>query len=210
MAYIRSGDVFIDEYLGTCSEDRRRGISLIIPLNQIAKNSEAVIKNFQILEPEQYYYPPEDLHITVFDYISAHNTYAKSSFIDQTYINITDEVIGFLSSFTILFKGVVFSREAGLLKGYDEGSVVELRNRIRQRLRIDGLSNTERYESRSVHSTFMRFTKKIVNVDRFVNVLEASREVVIGAELVKSMLLVEHDWYNRKRLKRTIKEYKLE
>ena len=169
IAFIRSGDVFVDEYLGTGLADTRRGLSLIIPLDQIMKGYEALIKSFQILEPEQYYYPAEDLHITVFDYIGAHKAYARSSSIEQTCINITNEFVESLSGFTVLFKGIVFSREAGLLKGYDDGSVVALRKRIRQQLKVYGLSNTERYESMSVHSTFMRFTKRIDNVGAFVN-----------------------------------------
>jgi 2'-5' RNA ligase len=188
----------------------RRGLSLIIPLNQITKGYEALIENFQILEPEQYYYPTEDLHITVFDYIAADNVYTRTSSIEQTLINITDDVVKSLSSFTVFFKGIVFSREAGLLKGYDNGSVVALRKRIRQRLKDFGLPNMERYKSTSVHSTFMRFTKKIDNVGGFVNELEVRREAEIGTETVKSMVLVEHDWYNRKSLTRTIKEYKLD
>jgi hypothetical protein len=56
----------------------------------------------------------------------------------------------------------------------------------------------------------MRFTKKIDNVGGFVNELEVRREAEIGTETVKSMVLVEHDWYNRKSLTRTIKEYKLD
>jgi hypothetical protein len=206
---IRNGNIFIDDYLTNGIKDSRRGVSLIIPLSQIFKEYEAIVKHFRILEPEQYYYPTSDLHITIFDYIAAHNTYAGSTLIDQTYIGITDAVVKSLAGFNVLFKGIVFSREAGLLKGYDNGSVIALRNRIRARLKDDGLPNTERYQSKSVHSTFMRFTKRIDNLHAFLNELELRKEIDLGIETVKRLVLVEHDWYNRKNLTRTIKEYEL-
>jgi hypothetical protein len=209
IAFIRSGDVSVDEYLGDGVTDTRRGLSLIIPLNQITNGYEALIRKFQFLEPEQYYYPLEDLHITVFDFIGVHKTYTRSASLEHTCINITNEAAESLSRISILFKGIVFSRAAGILKGYDDGFVVALRKRIRQRFKENGLPNTERYESASVHSTCMRFTKRIDNVKAFVDTLEALKEVELGTEKVKSMVLVEHDWYNRKNVKRTIKEFKL-
>jgi hypothetical protein len=115
IASIRGGDVFVDEYLGARTPDTRRGLSLIIPLNQLTQAYEGLIKNFRILEPEQYYYPPEDLHITVFDYIVAHKTYQTKNSIEQTRINVTDEAVESMTSFPILFRGVVFSREARLV-----------------------------------------------------------------------------------------------
>jgi hypothetical protein len=209
ITYVRNGDVFVDEYLATHAEDVRRGLSLIIPLSQITKGYEAMVKGLRILAPEQYYYPTNDLHITVFDYIAAHNAYARSTSIEQTYMRFTDNVIKSLTNFTVLFKGIVFSREAGLLKGYDDGSVIALRERIRQQLKDDGLPNMERYQSMSVHSTFMRFTNRIDNAQAFFSELELRKEIDIGIETVKRIVLVEHDWYNRKILTRTIKEYEL-
>ncbi|MGD0036238.1 MAG: hypothetical protein ABSC53_02975 [Bacteroidota bacterium] len=210
ITYIRNGNVFVDEYLATDAKDLRRGLSLIIPMSQITKSYEAIVEGFRILAPEQYYYPIKDLHITVFDYIAAHKDYTRSASIEQTYIRITDDVIKSLSSFTIFFKGIVFSREAGLLKGYDNGLIIALRERIRHRLKDDGLPNMERYQSMSVHCTFMRFTKSIDNVQGFLSELELRKEAEIGKETVKSILLVEHDWYNRKSLTRAIKKYELE
>jgi len=209
IADIRNGNVFVDEYLSTNAEDLRRGLSLIIPLYQITRSYEALVEGFRILAPEQYYYPTNDLHITIFDYISAHNVYMRSKSIEQTYMRITDDVIKSLANFTIFFKGIVFSRVAGLLKGYDDGSIIALRERIRQQLKDDGLPNTERYQSKSVHSTFMRFTKRIDNAQSFYSELELRKEIDIGIETVNRIVLVEHDWYNRKNLTRTIKEYKL-
>jgi 2'-5' RNA ligase len=209
ITYIRNGNILVDEYLATGAKDLRRGLSLIIPLSQITESYEAMVEGFRILAPEQYYYPTSNLHITVFDYIAARDAFARSTSIEQTYIRVTDDIVKSLASFAIVFKGIVFSREAGLLKGYDDGSVTALRERIRKRLKDDGLPNMERYQSMSVHSTFMRFTKKIDNAQSFSSELELRREVELGIETVKRIVLVEHDWYNRKNLNRTIKEYEL-
>ena len=210
LASIREGDIFIDTYLGRGVADLRRGISLIIPLRHISVNCEGAIHDFQMLEPGQYYYPVSDLHITVFDFISAHPSYAQSNSLDEAYAAITSEALAAARGFSVAFKGIVFSREAGLFTGYDGGAVVALRERIRGLLLQQGLPNMERYPSKSVHATFFRFAKALANPGAFAEAIEARRAVELGNEEVHDMALVEHDWYNRKNSIRTIKRFALE
>jgi 2'-5' RNA ligase len=209
IAFIRDGDIIVDTYLGNGVTDLRRGISLIIPLSHISKNYESIVQGFQMLEPSQYYYPLSDLHITVFDLISANPMYAPSNSVDDTFVAIANEVLAPVNRFSVTFKGIVFSREAGLFTGYDDGSVVALRESIRGQLLQQGIPNTERYKSKSVHSTFFRFAKPLANSKIFAGAIENHREIEIGNEPVQSVSLIEHDWYNRKNSIRTIKAFML-
>jgi 2'-5' RNA ligase len=209
IACLREGNILVDPYLRDSVPDLRRGISLIIPLIHIAKNYERATQVLRKQEPGQYYYPSADLHITVFDLISAHPRYSQSAALDDTFVSLANEVLATFSSFYVTFKGIVFSREAGLLTGYDNGSVVALREKIRAHLPQYGIANTERYESKSVHATFVRFRKALIQPSLFADVIESCREVEIGEEPIQSISLVEHDWYNRKISTRTIKTFPL-
>jgi hypothetical protein len=54
--------------------EKRKGITLIIPVE--ADNSEygEFIKKFSNIEPAQYFYPASDLHVTIFSFISANSS----------------------------------------------------------------------------------------------------------------------------------------
>jgi hypothetical protein len=207
---LRRGNIVIDDNLCGDIIDDRRGISLIIPLCQISPGYAKLVNIFQQIEPEQYYYPAHDLHITLFDYIAAHAAYSGSDKLDATYTTLAQSVLTSLKSFSIVFKGIVFSREAGIITGYDDGSIAALRKRIRQHLVDHGLPNLERYESISVHASFLRFKKRIRKEKDFIAAIESWRSVDIGTEVIKKVLLVEHDWYNRRQITRPIKQFALE
>lgn len=210
IACIRKGDILVDPYLRDSVPDLRRGISLIIPLSRIAENYERATQVLRRQEPGQYYYPAADLHITVFDLISAHPLYSSNAALDDTFVSLASEVLATFNRFYVTFKGIVFSREAGLLTGYDNGSVVALREKIRAHLPQYGIANTERYESKSVHATFVRFRKALTHPNLFADILETCRQIEIGEESIQSISLVEHDWYNRRIATRTIKTFMLE
>lgn len=209
IAFLREGDILVDPYLRDSVPDLRRGISLIIPLSRISENYERATQVLRGQEPGQYYYPSADLHITVFDLISAHPRYLPSAALDDTFVSLANEALATFNRFYVTFKGIVFSREAGLLTGYDNGSVIALREKIRAHLPQYGIANTERYESKSVHATFVRFRKALTHPSLFADVIESCREVEIGEEPIQSISLVEHDWYNRKISTRTIKTFPL-
>ena len=209
ISFIRDGDICVDTYLSNGSTDLRRGISLIIPINHISNKYQAAIQGLQAIEPDQYYYPAADLHITIFDLISANPTYTPSKLLDDTFVSVTRAAVTSISKFSVSFKGIVFSREAGLFTGYDDGSVVALRENIRGSLLRKGIPNTERYQSKSVHSTFFRFSKPLVNSRVFADAIEGLRETKIGDEPVHNISLVEHDWYNRKDSTRVIETFEV-
>ena len=214
-ARIQSGQTEIDLLLSSRGADTRRGISLVIPVQGIAETYQRLVE----LEPEQYYYPLKDLHVTVFDFIQARTHYERNEKLEKAFLSISQEVTQAVEAFEIELKGIVFSPAAGMIKGYDSNRLVSLRDHIRRLMGVQGLPNDERYASESAHITFMRFREKLVHPTSFmrfreklvhptsfVEAVAKHSEMEIGEEQVSRLELVEHDWYNSCGTKRIIGE----
>lgn len=59
---ILCGDISLDPHLLNLELDKRLGISLLIP---VRNNFLPQITQIKLLEPDQYFYPSTDLHITL-------------------------------------------------------------------------------------------------------------------------------------------------
>ena len=206
---ISSGNIGIDPYLSDHTVDSRRGISLIIPVLGIKEEYAALVGQFQALAPEQYYYPLEDLHTTVFDFIRASDQYTRNEKQEKEFRLITHVALGNVPRFSLRLNGIVFSSAAGLLKGYDDDRLIVIRQNIRHLMAAKGLRNDERYESSSAHVTFCRFPSPLSDPAPFVSLLEARKYLYLGTEKVSRMELVEHDWYNSNGTKRIIASFDL-
>jgi hypothetical protein len=201
---ICKGEVEMDPHLPDRAADTRRGISLIIPIQGIRKEYEALVTRFQDLAPEQYYYPLEDLHTTVFDFVQACEGYTCNVRQEDDFRQISHEALAGIEQFPLCLRGPVFSSAAGLLAGYDDDVLISIRKYIRQIMAIRGFRNDERYESSSAHVTFCRFRSLLPDPAGFVRLIDACRDLYLGTEDVACMELVEHDWYNSQASKRVI------
>lgn len=211
ISYIRKNDILVDRYLEPDCVDTRKGISLIVKLREEnRKTYEELVENIRHIEPEQYYYPFEDLHITIFDFVSAKEKFISGNHDEEKIIKCTADVIAGSVPFTVAFRGIVCSREAVIINGYDENEVVRIRNKIRQKALECGIKNEERYVSYSAHSTFMRFRKKLRDGKKFEKEIGIWREYEFWKEEIDTIDLVEHDWYNRSGTKRIIEEYRID
>lgn len=207
--YLRSGDIEVDQALAGREPDMRLGVSLIIPIRQIHDEYKHLVSIFSAIDPDQYYYNFEDLHITVFDFIHAKKEYRPNALLEKSFIKIAESAAGSIESFKIEMKGVVFTRSAGLIKGFDSDILVSMRKNIREQMNSFNIQNDERYESESAHITFARFRHDLSDPLRFFKAIEENKEIELGEESITGMELVEHDWYNTFRTKRVIEEIKL-
>lgn len=202
--HMRSGDIDIDPHLLWKTRDSRMGISLIISLHAFAAEYANIVESFRTIEPDQYYYPFDDLHITIFDFIQGTHQYRQNAALEHDFLDISQEALASIPPFSIHMKGIVFSKAAGLIKGYDENRLIEIREKIRRIMKARKKDNDERYRSESAHVTWTRFTRKIQKPREYCHMIDAHTETEIGEEVVREIELVEHDWYNSLEKKRII------
>jgi hypothetical protein len=207
--HIKNGNIETDCFLSSQTEDNRRGISLVIPIPFNSIKYSSLINMFRDIESDQYYYPLSDLHITIFTFLSARDTYKCNKELENEFIHITKTVLDNLSKLSISFAGITFSKEAGFINGYDNDVLISIRDDIRkemdkQRLRID-----ERYKSETAHVTFMRFKNRINDINRFYNKIIEIKDIKVEELELRKIELVEHDWYNTESNKRIISTFNI-
>ena len=206
---IKSGSIQIDNYLNGNILDSRKGVSLIIPIKTIHDSYFNLKEKINEIDKDQYIYPFDDLHVTIFDFIQGTKNYKADIDTEKICIEISNNVLNTINTFWIEYKGITCSSSAGLIQGFDDNQLVNIREKIRKNMELFNLKNDERYKSESSHITFLRFMKKIKDTRKFVNFINNNRITNIGKEKVKDIELVEHDWYNKKESKRVINKYQL-
>ena len=204
---IKIGKIETDKFLSSKNEDKRRGISLIIPVpfNKIIYSS--FVDAFRSIETEQYYYPLSDLHITIFTFLSARDTYKINAKLENEFVQITEKALNNINQLLISFSGLTFSKKAGFINGYDNNALILIRDCIRTEMNKKGLNIDERYKSETAHVTFMRFKNEISNIDDFYNTIANKRNEIIEDINLSKIELVEHDWYNTESNKRIISTF---
>jgi len=201
-----NNNIDIDKNLLDISQDKRLSLTVIIPINVLFKN---VIDQLNKLEPEQYFYPSTDTHITVIDFIcDSDNSFLDKEKIEQCKMILNNSIKNF-SGFYINFKGLTASQNAVMVQGFFDTGLQDLRNIIRKECVRHGFELKERHQQTWAHSAIMRFKKKLKNPELFVNEIETLRNTDFGSVKVNKILFVLHDWYNIKEKTKILQEYKL-
>ena len=202
-----NNNIEIDENLSDIPDDKRLGLTVLIPLGDIFHQ---VIAQLREVEPDQYFYPATDTHITVIDFIGASEDFVLDNKRIDIYKQILDNVFKDSLKFNIEFKGLTASKGAVMVQGFFDDALQKLRERLREEVNKQGIELKERYKVGTAHSTIMRFKKKLQNPEALANKIEDMRNVDLGIFEVNKILFVLHDWYNLKEKTKILAEYELQ
>jgi 2'-5' RNA ligase len=191
----------IDPVLNDLERDQRLALALLIPIPaEIADNFKLPLEAVRRLEPEQYFYPLSDLHVTVLDLISGRENFDHTApLITRSMELVQNTVSDCFTPFDIDFRGLIASNAAILAAGYYHEGLQMLRDRIRENARSQNIDLKERYQSISAHSTIIRFKSRLKHNRELLALLREYRDFPIGKFQVRKLELVIHDWYNRRR-----------
>lgn len=207
------GQVAIDPHLGDKASDRRRGLSVIIrPAPAVAEQVTRFLQELACLEPEQYYYRGDELHVTVLSLFTSTPDYQPQYERLAAYMEAVDRAVAGAIPFTIRFAGVTAAPGAVLMQGYPDSSQLAcLRERLRASLRKAGLGDglDERYRLATAHMTAMRFATQPRALPALVETLTAYRTHTFGGSAVTELLLVKNDWYMSAGRVHVVKRYRL-
>lgn len=202
-----SGRCVPDPFLNAPREnDKRRGITLLVPLDVKTAGACTVLENdIRAIEPDLYFYPVSDLHVTVLDLVSVRDGFRRDDDGIGKFIRLMEKAVAEVHPFSISFKGIITSRAGILVKGYYSRELQDLRARIRELAIAENIALEERYKSYSAHVTVARFKSLVRNWPALWAFIEKESLREVGAMTVNAMHLVIHDWYNRE--KETIGAY---
>lgn len=181
--------------------DLRRGITCLVRFNDSVTSSvESFIKDAKLIEPNQYYYPKSDLHLTIMSIITCHEGFSLNSININDYISIIEECTSAIKPFKIHFKGITASPSCIMLQGFPHTDAInQARDYLRRRFKKSTLqcSIDSRYTIKTAHSTIIRFRKPVSSHGKFLDFLNCCRELDFGTMDVNSFELVFNDWYQK-------------
>ncbi|CAH7179337.1 conserved hypothetical protein [Vibrio chagasii] len=192
----------LDAHLLDLPNDTRRGITALAYLKQGNSALLDEIMRFQeavhILEPDQYYHPREELHLTILSIISCVANFEITQVNAQSYIEVFNKVVGSIAPIEIEYKGISASENCIILQGFTVGNGLEqFRNKLREALVEEGLRVTfdSRYKQVTAHSSLIRFKSPINNAQRLFNLCEQYRNHTFGRITLNDFELVFNNWY---------------
>ncbi|AYA37276.1 mutarotase [Hymenobacter oligotrophus] len=184
--------------------DHRLGLTLVIrPTAEVKHRMAEFVEQLRRLEPEQYYYPPSDMHVTLLTLISCYEGFALSQINPSAYKQLLASVLPVAQPFTINFAGITASAATVMVQGFPRSAALqELRGNLRTAFRASALPQTidKRYVLQTAHSTVARFRAPLREPLRFVELLQQYRQHAFGTMQVQHAELVCNDWYHRARV----------
>ncbi len=208
---IREDKYQLDHQIDSLS-DNRFGITLLIrPDVEIKNNIQRFLQEIKAIDPEQYYYPNSDIHITVMSIISCYVGFNLENISVPEYVKSIEKSLVGINNIEINFKGITISPSAIMIQGFvNNNSLDKLRNNLRDNFRNSGLEESidKRYSISTAHSTVVRFRKEISNKEKLIETLEKYRDFNFGKFTVQKYDLVYNDWYQREKIVQQLHEFK--
>ena len=201
-----------DQWLNSETDDRR-GITLMIrPDDKIGSGIENFLCKLREIEPEQYFYPESDIHITVLSIISCHSGFSLSQIEMGNYIETIRKSLYGFPPFEIEFKGLTASPSCLMIRGFPKNnSLMQIRNNLRASFRNSTLEQSidKRYAIQTSHATVVRFRKPLHNKNSLFKAIEAYKNYSFGTFTVNAFELVFNDWYNRQAHRQNLYHFEL-
>ena len=193
------GDALLEKAL----TDSRMSLVVLIRISpDVAEKIISSIDDLKRIEPNLYYYPAKDFHITVMDVLKGEEGREIPPNITEC-IRCIEECSKDISPFKIKFDGLTASDNAVLVRGYYDDQLMVFRQKLRDMLKQRGLSLEERYKTISSHITIARLHSKFQNPEKLLDYIEKPRS--FGTMTVSNMEISFHNWYDtRKKLLSTI------
>jgi 2'-5' RNA ligase len=196
---VRAGRGIIDPCVTRKDADSRRGLTLLArPGASLARRLEDFLARLRAAEPEQYFQPAADLHLTVFSLFGTTAEHAPYLARLDDYRAAAAQALRGVPAFTVDVEGVTLSRGAVLAQGFPRDGTLEwVRDRLRAALAARGLDGglNQRYRLMTAHLTLVRFAAPLRRPDAFVQALAAARRRAFGEMEARELELVVGDWY---------------
>lgn len=207
------GEQKIDPHLPHKSTDRRRGVTLIFRPSAAVQDPVAGFGG-KLAEtcPGQYYYQPEELHVTVLSIITMTELWELEMERFQMCRPIIGEALRAQRPFKIRFQGVTASLDSVLIQGFPlSDGLATIRTALREAFTRAGFGDMldRRYKVTAAHISLMRFSRPCPEMKRLLAFLKENRETSFGECEIDKLQLILGDWYASADKLQTLEEYRL-
>jgi len=181
-------------------KDYRFGVTLVTkPSPLVTQNVMGMLQDIMQTEPDQYYYPAEDQHVTVLSIISCYDGFKLKNINVQDYIDVIESSLKNVHSFPIRFEGITASPSCIMIQGFAGGEIEKIRNSLRENFKQTYLESSidKRYQIHTAHATVIRFKTPLTHPAFFVEKIKKYRNYYFGTTEVQQLQFVFNDWYQR-------------
>ncbi|WP_281751468.1 2'-5' RNA ligase family protein [Neptunitalea chrysea] len=210
---IGSGNYTTDSLIDV-KNDTRLGVTLVIrPSETVNKKIQEFLLEVKQIEPEQYFYPNTDIHITLMSIISCYNGFDLTAIPLKEYLHLIQTSINHIPPFKISFKGITASDSCIIIQGFPESDIINtLRDQLRTNFKNSNLQQSidKRYTIQTAHSTVARFKTALKDPVQLAKLLESYRDFDFGVFTVNKIEFVCNDWYLKHQKLTKLAEFKLE
>jgi hypothetical protein len=207
---ILSNSIFPEDNI-YIQKNRRKIVSLSIPINHIENRYLQLIEKIRVIEKRHYMFPPSRLYVEIYEFnnfVEEYNEYInfENQFFEQRIISLVDQIIEGIKNFNLVFDGITSSLTTGIIKGYDVDNGLKIvREKISCVLSKEKLYDMDQYGYDTAPITYMRYMRKLADPLRYIEFLDANKGLFIAYKKIKTIELLEHDNFYIK--KRIIKKY---
>ncbi|EPR66605.1 hypothetical protein ADICYQ_4367 [Cyclobacterium qasimii M12-11B] len=179
---------------------------------QVKEAFETFIHKAQHILPDQYFYQAADLHVTVMPIISCYEGFSLEKLDLDKYESLIQKALEGIGKIELNFEGVFTSPSCLIIKGYPLNDAL---TRFRQNLRNSFATSKveqsldKRYKLVTAHSTVVRFSKPIEEVNAVLALVDAFSNHKFGQQAFDQVEFVFNDWYQRKSIVKTLNTYTL-
>lgn len=214
---LKRNEYELDPYLSDLENDTRRGITALAYLNQGNCSTVNEIIRFQKevreLEPEQYYHPSNELHLTILSVISCLPEFALTEIDVNSYIDVFRSALKNAGKIEIRYHGVSASPNCIVIQGFPTSDTLErLRNELRTQLTEAGVRVTfdSRYKLVTAHSSIIRFKAPLNNSQQLLALCQRYRNHDFGRVVLEDFELVFNNWYQNLDVTMSLAKYRVQ
>jgi 2'-5' RNA ligase len=210
---VSHGEVDIDPYIAVPESDKRRGLTLRFrPSTKVMRSILSFLDEMRIIEPDQYFYTPDNLHFTVLSLFTAIPDCQKEFDRLPAYEAVVRDALRDSPAFSLDLRGITVSRGAVMVCGFPQsGTLSNIRGRLRANLINAGLSEglDVRYTLTAAHTTVMRFSSPLRDGASLSDFLRINKRRDFGRLDVDVLELTRNDWYMSQQHTQILKSYRL-
>lgn len=181
------------------SKDTRRGVTVLAYLSDTIRLAIGeLLDELKSIEPDQYYYPANECHLTILSIINCVKDFKLSDIDAKAYSNVFEQAVKEIGPLKIRYLGVTASPSCILVQGFPDNEQLNiLRGKLRSSFKKANLDTTIdlRYEISTAHTTVVRFRRPLRNREKFIEVLSKYRKSDFGILEVDRVDLVFNNWY---------------
>lgn len=192
-------------------KDNRFGITLLVrPPIEVKDRIQEFLEIFKKIEPNQYYYPNTDIHITVMSIISCYDGFDIEKIDLPKYIKLIEKCTFEKKEINIAFRGISASPSGIMIQGFmDNNGLNNIRGKLRKEFKNSDLEQSldKRYSIQTAHTTIIRFKAEIKQKGKFLQALNENINYDFGTFKVNKFELVYNDWYQSEKYVKLIHEF---